>query len=237
MVRVNSAALLVLTVVLTGCAVVLTSDVHRLLGHVDGTSTLLIQRWTPAKGKPDAVIDALYNFLHATNDNVNRPCGGGKPCGTLAALDKTATKIGDSVVTTQLAERTTVPHVLAAMDAFKDAGDELGGTADQATTDLETANTAIAGLEPLEKKAGVAFERFNALMMSGSLDSAIGNVNRLAANSADLVFNANGIVLDGKKVADKVTADYLKPVPWYMQPIKKSSDLLDIGAALARHTP
>lgn len=46
-----------------------------------------------------------------------------------------------------------------------------------------------------------------------------------------------GIVGNGRKISDKVTADFLKPVPWYMKPIKRGGELIDIVAAAARHVP
>lgn len=230
MIRVTSAALFVLLVTLTGCALYLTHDVHRLLTHTDGSASLLLQRWTPGRGKPDALIDAAYNFLHASNDNLNRGCGGGKPCGTFAAVNKAVTKIGDSVVTTQLAERTTVPHVLAAMDTLKDAGVKLGGTAEAATATLGTAQTAIAKAGPLLDASTLAVAHFDALVNSPDLSHALSHVEGMTASG-------DAILGDARKVADKETADWLKPVPWWRAPIAKTGQLIDIGAALARHTP
>jgi hypothetical protein len=49
--------------------------------------------------------------------------------------------------------------------------------------------------------------------------------------------SGDAILADARKVADKETADWMKPVPWWRAPIAKTGQLIDIGAALARHTP
>jgi hypothetical protein len=203
---------------------------HALIAHLDTSSGVLVQRWTPGKGKPDALIDALYNLLHATNDNLNRSCGGGRPCGTLATLNKTITKAGDSVVTTQLAERATVPHVLAFADSLRDAGDALSGTAEAATATLGTAQTTIQGLQPLTASLRRSIDDFDALVAAPDLLSALHHVDGMASSG-------DAILADGRKVADKATADFLKPVPWWKQPIHKGGELIDITAAIARHAP
>ncbi|MDE2099238.1 MAG: hypothetical protein KGL39_18435 [Patescibacteria group bacterium] len=230
MIRATSIALFVFLVALTVVLLGLGYDAHRLLVHLDGSSAVLLQRWTPGKGKPDALIDAAYNFLHATNDNLNRSCGGEKPCGTLATINKAVTKAGDSLVTTQLAERSTVPHVLAAMDAFRDSAARLGGTADAASTALGTANTTIQQMQPLTASLRRSVEDFDALVTAPDWLSALHHVDGMAASG-------DGILADARRVADKETADWLKPVPWWKQPIKKGGQLIDITAAIARHTP
>jgi hypothetical protein len=66
-------------------------------------------------------------------------------------------------VTTQLQERTTAPHVIAAMDTFNTAAQKLGSTADSlsgtataltgtataATATITTAGTTIAAFQPV----------------------------------------------------------------------------------------
>ena len=116
-------------------------------------------------GKLSTSLDKLNLAL----DTVNRPCAPG-PCGTLANADKTIIKVGDAIVTTQLQERATAPHVIAAMDTFKDAAVHLSGTADSlsgtataltgtaqaATATIGTAGTTIAAVQPVLEQARVA---------------------------------------------------------------------------------
>lgn len=237
MIRATQVVLLILLIAVLGVVLFVGYDLHEAIVKITPQASLLLQRWTPSKGKPDALIDAAYNFIHATNDNVNRPCGGGKPCGTLAALDKTVTKAGDSVVTTQLAERATIPHVLAAMDQFKDSAARLSGTADAATAALETAQTTISDLQPVlgalardADSANKTVTDFDALVSSPDLSHALSHVDGMAASG-------DGILADAKKVADKETADWIKTRPWWQAPIAKGGQLIDITAAIARHTP
>ena len=119
---------------------------------------IAVDRWgaaAPTAGKTDAVLD-----------HINRPCKGASgpdACGTLAQINKTAIDAGDAIVTTQLQERAATPHVIAAMDTFRDAAVHLSGTADSlsgtataltgtaqaATSTIGTAGTTIAAFQPV----------------------------------------------------------------------------------------
>ena len=106
--------------------------------------------------------DAASKGIADTFDNLNRPCAPG-PCGLLPNGTKVETKVGDAIVTTQLQERTTAPHVIAAMDTFNTAAQKLGSTADSlsgtataltgtataATATITTAGTTIAAFQPV----------------------------------------------------------------------------------------
>ena len=106
--------------------------------------------------------DAASKGIADTFDNLNRPCAPG-PCGLLPNGTKVETKVGDAIVTTQLQERTTAPHVIAAMDTFNTAAQKLGSTADSlsgtataltgtataATATITTAGTTVAAFQPV----------------------------------------------------------------------------------------
>lgn len=82
------------------------------------------------------VADEAATGVRETFANVNRKCAGlagPDACGTLAEANKVMVKVQDAIVTTQLQQRTTVPHINAAMDAFKAAAESGQDT-------LETAN-------------------------------------------------------------------------------------------------
>jgi hypothetical protein len=200
---------------------------------------IALDRWgaaAPTVGKTDAVLDHL-----------NRPCKGASgpdACGTLAQINKTAIDAGDAIVRTQLIERSTQPHIIAAMDEFgqtakhlsstadslKGTADALTGTAQGATDTLAEGKRTIAAAQPLLAAYTQSGNDMDALIKR----KAIGD---LLDNLAGVTAHGNAIAGDFQQVADKARADYLRPVPWYMQPIKKSSQLIDIGAAIARHTP
>ena len=166
------------------------------------------------------------------------------PRGTLHEVNKAAVKIGDAIVQTQLVERATTPHVTTAMDQFGAAAVHLSGTADAlsktASAGAQTLNALtvdeIALKQPIESanyvilKAGNSVDDFDALLKR----KAIGDV---LDNLAGATGQGNAILGDFRQVADKARADYLKPVPWYMQPIHRAGDIMDISAAIARHTP
>jgi uncharacterized phage infection (PIP) family protein YhgE len=130
-------------------------------------------------GKLGTSLDKLNLAL----DTVNRPCAPG-PCGTLANADKMIIKVGDAIVTTQIQERATAPHVIAAMDTFRDAAIHLSGTADSlsgtaaaltgtaraATATIGTAGTTIAALQPLVGHVDSAVTSLDTSLQTSLLD-------------------------------------------------------------------
>lgn len=114
-------------------------------------------------------------------------------------------------------------HVAPLLDATRGAVDAIPDT-------LKHVNDAADGVKPLLASADGAVGDFRRFLTAPALTHTIVNVD-------DLVGSWAAISADGRKVTDKMTADYFKPVPWYLYPVKKSSEILDIGAAVARHTP
>lgn len=114
-------------------------------------------------------------------------------------------------------------HVAPLLDSARAAVDAIPPAIQHVTEDAD-------GVRPILANADGAVGDFRRFMTAPALTATISNVDAMtaawAATSGDL-----------RKVADKMTADYFKPVPWYLYPVKKSSELLDIGAAVARHTP
>lgn len=162
--------------------------------------------------KYGVTASAATGAIKTTSATLNRPCqgkAGPDACGTLAQVNKTLVKVGDEITTTQLEQRAAIPHVIAAMDTLNSASGHIGDVA-------KTLNDRLA---------------------SQTVTDAAANFARTVKFAADITESGAGIMADGKKVADKETADFLKPTRWYMQPVKKASDILDIGAAVARHTP
>lgn len=176
-------------------------------------------------------------------DTVNHPCAPG-PCGTLANVDKLVVKVGDIAVDTQRQIRqsgklidaasqsltSTSAHLDAAIDTANSQLTHLGPLMDSARAATDSIPPAVGSVAPLLTNADGAVGDFRRFMTAPALTGTISNVDAMtaswAATSGDL-----------RKVADKMTADYFKPVPWYLYPVKKGSELLDIGAAVARHTP
>jgi ABC-type transporter Mla subunit MlaD len=173
------------------------------------------------------------------------------PCGTLAEIATSVVKAGDAVVQTQLVERATTPHVTAAMDQFGMAAQHLSGTADSlkgtadaltgtaqgATDTLAEGKRTIADAQPLLIQLtanGASLQRTTDTLNDTLKREAVGE---MLDNLAGVTAHGNAIAGDFQQVADKARADFLRPVPWWQQPIRKSGQLIDIGAAIARHTP
>ena len=141
-------AVIFLCLIVAGSAAYFTWDLHQ-------TQIVLRASIAPLQ-------DAASKGIADTFDNLNRPCAPG-PCGLLPNGTKVETKVGDAIVTTQLQERTTAPHVIAAMDTFNTAAQKLGSTADSlsgtataltgtataATATITTAGTTVAAFQPV----------------------------------------------------------------------------------------
>jgi hypothetical protein len=131
--------LLAALVVLCGCAVWLTVDLHRLLVNANTD----VVNFAASEEIARHGLDQLNKSL-AT---VNQPCIGDEPCrGTLGLINKTVAKVGDVIVTTQTQERAITPHTVAAMDTLNASAAKLGATAEALTG---TAQGATQGLKAL----------------------------------------------------------------------------------------
>ena len=174
--------------------------------------------------------------LKPTLDAIDRPCGGGQPCGTLAMLNKTIVKAGDAVVTTQIVERSSAVRVNATMDALATIPghvnpvlDSAKGTLDAGTT---LTQTATATLQTVNDRTPALLDVYTGA--GRDLDAMIQDnspsVKTVLVNTASMTGSGAGILANGKVVSDKITYDYTHPVPWYQQPWKLVT--LGVDAAL-----
>jgi len=148
--------------------------------------------------------DAASKGIADTFDNLNRPCAPG-PCGLLPNATKVETKVGDAIVTTQLQERTTAPHVIAAMDTFNTAAQKLGTTADSlsgtATALTGTATAATATLSEGKRTIAAAQPLLAAFTQDGKdLDSRINDphVTNLVAHLAGMSASGDKMLADAQ---------------------------------------
>lgn len=146
------------------------------------------------------------------------------PRGTLHEANKAIVKIGDAIVTTQLQERAIAPHTVAAVDSLKDASAKLGdaatslsGTAQAATGTL---NAATGTLTVIQTQAGPLMASYaqdgadlDALLKSHAVNDTLSNFDSMSTSGA-------GIMANGKTVSDKITYDFMHPVPAWKQPLK-----------------
>lgn len=170
----------------------------------------------------------------------------GKPetMGLIPAVRQVVRDTGSAVQTMQQQVAQTQPLIVNAATGIKDVSGE-------AVTLLRTSNTAVGalndpqtGLRPLLGHADAlvvastgTVTDINATLQSKAVKDAAADFARTMKFTADMSESGAGIMADARRVSDKETADFMKPVKWYMQPIKKAGDIIDIGAAVARHTP
>ena len=114
-------------------------------------------------------------------------------------------------------------HIAPLLDATRIAVDSIPLAVQHVTEDAD-------GIRPILTNVNGAVTDARVFLNQKPLTETIDNVASMTASWA-------AISGDAQKVSDKATADFFKPVPWYLYPVKKSSELLDIGAAVARHTP
>ena len=190
--------------------------------------------------------------LKPTLATLNRPCGFRNvkssanystfysegslmPCGTLAEIATSVVKAGDAVVQTQLVERATTPHITAAMDTLNQSAAKLGGTADSLT---ETAHAATGTLEAATDTIGegkrtiaaaqplLAQLTANGASLQATTDTLNDTLKRKAVGRCSTIGRGNRTrqchSWRPSAIADKALPIHSRPVPWYMQPIKKS---------------
>lgn len=114
-------------------------------------------------------------------------------------------------------------HVAPLLDSTRAAVDAVPLTLTHLTDTVDAAR-------PILTNADGAVGDFRRFITAPALTATLDNVAAVTGSAA-------AISADAHKVTDKMTADYLKPTPWYIWPVKRGSELLDVAAAVARHTP
>ncbi len=221
MFRVTSAALTVLLVTLTGVVLWLGVAAHRVLVHLDGAVT----RAEAIETKANATLVNLDNGTKVWAAAAKEQAG---------AIEDLATDAHG-----------TLSQANAALASLQVDAQHLQGTTDAATSLLASAQRSTDVIPKSLKNFDALLVDSRSVFLPGleqsnaDLQSILEShaIERTLTNAASLTDNANGIILDGRKVADKMAADYLRPVPWWKQPISKGGELIDIAAAIARHVP
>jgi hypothetical protein len=195
----------------------------------------------------DAAPGGTLAKINGTLDAINAPCKdiqGDWVCGPLAQLAQTEKNVGilasrsaqqvqqTGILVTAVANNldsvgTAVRDTARHLDKTADAGT---GTLNAATATLGEGQHAIAAFQPLAAAYTQDGYDLDALLKDRSLRATLDNV-------AGMTTQGGAILVDFRQVADKGREDYLKPVKWYMQPIHRAGDIIDITAAVARHTP
>lgn len=142
--------------------------------------------------------------LDTTVDAINRPCGAGKPCGTLAEANKTMVKFQDVTVTLQRQVSQSATLVNASASAVNGAATDVHNlaTAAQGTLNAGTGTlTAIQGdadaLKPTLTsipttvvKVGTVADGVNDLVRSPDLASTMKHVEGMTASGDKMLADA-----------------------------------------------
>ena len=202
------------------CAVFATRSLDRVLKHVDG-----------------AVVRAegIETKLNATLINLDKGTATWAAASKeqTAAIQDLATDAHGMISQANLALESIPPVSQFAVDELKalyKTTDAATGLTMALTGDATEAKTTIAAAQPLLASYTQSGNDLDALLKDHAVRDTITDVEFTTQNLA-------GVTNDLRRVADKETEEFLKPVPWWKWPIKRAGQVWDIGAAVARHTP
>jgi len=198
--------------------------------------------------------------LDAVLVTVNEPCRKGAACGTLADVAKTLNTIRGTAGQIEIAAKhenaqlstldrqeaqiyAGVKRSLNGVDSelmearqltasMTETSRQASLTLQGAQVDLRTMNTTIAAAQPVLAATTGAVNGVNA-----SVAELTPRMHTFLVQSAKTVANVQGVTADGQRIADKMTADYFAPKPWWKKAAGKFGDAWDITAAVARHLP
>jgi hypothetical protein len=172
--------------------------------------------------------------LAPTLDAINRPCGlQGKPCGTLADLNRTFATVRGAVGTVETAGRhydkqlSTLDKQEATLfqDIHGTAKDARGAIADVRTT-VNTANNALGHVAPVLDGTTTALasvqsdtDALHTRLTDPRIDSLMDSLNSTGRNVEGMTGSGAGILDDGHKLADhyEKMIDNPKLSPWYVR--------------------
>ena len=192
----------------------------RLLLHADGVLTR-------AEGVESKINASAINLDKAT-----------------AAWSKSAQSQADAVTDLVTDAHGTLSQANTALQGISGVAQHVSGTADAATGLLASARattdtlppligdirTQVQGIGPAEASIASAGAHLDELLKRKAIEQILDNV-------AGMTSNANGILVDGRKVSDKLTNDFVAPKPWWKKIGPSLSDVWDFSALAARHTP
>lgn len=203
-------------------------------------------------GYKSTKLPDLAPTVKRTNDTLdilNAPCkGDSDSCGTVASVGKLVKKIGDIAVTTQLQVKqsatiinaasqsltSTSGHLNEAIDTLKDQLTHVGPLLDSAKAATDSLPPAVThftvSTDEIFANSNGAVTDFRGFLTNPHLTHTFENVDSMTDSGA-------GVMWDFRTLGDKYTDEQLKPVKWYMYPEKRAGEILDIGSAIARHTP
>jgi hypothetical protein len=166
--------------------------------------------WSAASKQQMDSISAIERDLRVELWHVDR---------VLTAGSDTLSAARGAIDTLQVQET----HVAPLLDSLRASSDAIPPALRRVTDDAD-------GIRPLLANADGGITDFRRFITAPALTDTLGNAASMTGSWA-------AVSVDARKVADKETADFLKPVRWYMKPVKRAGEIIDITAAVARHAP
>lgn len=203
---------------------------------------------TAAASVPNAAI-SIQQDVSAFTDALDRPCGSGHPCGTLAKINQTFNSLDSLIVHADLVARHEQQqlgqfdgyarnivgdvHTLAAKGGR--TLDSATQTANSATATLQTTQGTIAAAQPLLASLTRTSDASTATIQTFNGRLSDQRIDALLTSFRDMADNGNGIVADGRKVADYAKDQITRKKTFLERVEGYSGDVFDIAAYLARH--
>lgn len=189
------------------------------LWHLDHALKAAQEQVSAVSVEAKSALDQLNRTLQI----VNRPCGGGHPCGTLADVSKTLNTLrmtAGQVETAANHEDKRLTLVDAQEEQF---ASDTHAVLIRASTSLDSLNETIRGAQPVEAGLGdevtalqQATLKLSALESDPNLTAIAGNLNQASISLAGVTDNANKITKDA---ADEVHALMHPPKKTFWQAI------------------
>lgn len=183
---------------------------------------LLLLQLSEAVNRQSTSVTSLLGQANTALSTINRSCGSGHPCGTLAEIDKLSTHTSDLIVESQLAihHADQVSMMESAMlpewnrqfttalgnvnQAALTTSTSVAQLRQHATTVLDTTNTTIAGVQPLLGRS---------TLFVGDADTFVKTLPPLSARAQTIL--DNGDTLSHDAIVEEQKYVYPKKVPWY----------------------
>jgi hypothetical protein len=129
---------------------------------------------------------------------------------------------------------TTVQALNGPINGLGRSLDDVGSLAEALKGTVEAARPVVLALQPLPAKVGAAVDAY--AQAGVDLDAQLKNdaVRKTLTHIESITDSGAGIMADSKRITDKVTADYMKPVPWYLVPVHRLGETWDIAAFAAK---
>lgn len=191
-----------------GYRVVKLPDINGTVNHINAATGA----WSDASKQQIQSVAAIERDLRAEMWHLDRTLGIVDV--TLRTAQGTLSGVTEAVSTTDKQLASVGPL----LDSARAATDAIPSTLLAAQNTLTNGNGAVTDFRTYMAQDQPA------------LAATLVNVQSVTNSTA-------GITEDARKVTDKMTQNYLKPVPWYMWPVKRLGDVWDISAAIARHAP